>query len=454
MTSTSIGATWTFARSMTLLSRRYGPSLTTRKFAKTAIAAFPSLNGSGKGRLPLAGVRVLDMSRVLAGPYCTQILGDLGAEIIKVEHPTRGDDTRAWGPPFAEYKNGHEGVGESAYYLSVNRNKKSLALSFAHPEGVEILYELAKSCDVLVENYLPHSLKKYNMDYESIQKINPRLIYASITGYGQTGPYSSRPGFDVMVEAEFGLMHLTGSRDGPPVKVGVAVTDLTTGLYACNSIMAALLARATTGEGQHLDVCLSDCQVATLANMGSSVLISGKKDSGRWGTAHPSVVPYQGFKTADGDIFIGGANDRLFGILCDKLGRPEWKTDPKYITNNERVKNRNELEPLIETETVKKTTKEWQDLLEGSGLPYAAVNDVKGTMEHEHVRARGMVQTIDHPACGPIKVISPPVKYSKADPSIRSPPPLLGEHTREVLRNLVGLGEAEILALKEKGVVA
>lgn len=258
---------------------------------------------------------------------------------------------------------------------------------------------------MLVENYLPNSLKKYGLDYESVRRINPRLVYASITGYGQTGPYSNRPGFDVMVEAEFGLMHLTGSRDGPPVKVGVAVTDLTTGLYACNSIMAALLARAQTGEGQHLDVCLSDCQVATLANMGSSVLISGKKDSGRWGTAHrelqffffflilsspstdtvvASVVPYQGFKTADGDIFIGGANDRLFGILCDKLGRPEWKTDPKYTNNNERVKNRSQLEPLIEAETVKRTTKEWQDLFEGSGLPYAAVNDVKETMEHEH----------------------------------------------------------------------
>jgi crotonobetainyl-CoA:carnitine CoA-transferase CaiB-like acyl-CoA transferase len=223
--------------------------------------------------------------------------------VIKIEHPGRGDDTRAWGPPFAAYTDGRTGKGESAYYLSVrpcptqtlgsptdlnqvNRNKKSLALSFAHPEGIEVLHNLARSCDVLVENYLPGSLKKYNLDYETLSAINPRLIYTSITGYGQTGPYSNRPGFDVMVEAEFGLMHLTGTRDGPSVKVGVAVTDLTTGLYACNSIMAALLARANTGEGQHLDVCLSDCQVATLANMGSSVLISGEKDSGRWGTAH------------------------------------------------------------------------------------------------------------------------------------------------------------------------
>jgi crotonobetainyl-CoA:carnitine CoA-transferase CaiB-like acyl-CoA transferase len=291
----------------------------------------------------------------------------------------------------------------------VNRNKKSLGLSFAHPEGVDILHELAKNCDVLVENYLPGSLKKYNMDYESIRKLNPRLIYASITGYGQTGPYSNRPGFDVMVEAEFGLMHLTGSRDGPPVKVGVAVTDLTTGLYACNSIMAALLARANTGEGQHLDVCLSDVQTATLANMAESVLISGKRDSGRWGTAHrrfdifvvafvrldallieffpASVVPYQGFKTADGDIFLGGANDRLFGILCEKLGKSKWSKDPKYVTNNERVRNRKELEDLIEAETTKRTTQEWLEILEGSGLPYAAVNDVLGTLNHEHSKS-------------------------------------------------------------------
>ncbi|OOQ88241.1 succinyl-CoA:3-ketoacid-coenzyme A transferase 1, precursor [Penicillium brasilianum] len=402
------------------------------------------------------GVTVEEIRSKTAAPF--KVAEDLKpmqlAEIIKIEHPIRGDDTRAWGPPFAAYTDGRTGNGESAYYLSVNRNKKSLGLSFAHPEGIEIIQQLARDCDVLVENYLPGSLKKYNLDYASISKINPRLIYTSITGYGQTGPYSNRPGFDVMVEAEFGLMHLTGTRDGPPVKVGVAVTDLTTGLYACNSIMAALLARANTGEGQHIDVCLSDCQVATLANMGESVLISGKKDSGRWGTAHPSVVPYQGFKTADGDIFVGGANDRLFGILCEKIGKPEWKADARFVTNNDRVTNRTELEPLIEAELSKRTTQRWQEIFEGSGLPYAAVNDIQGTMNHEHVQARGMVQTIDHPACGPIKVISPPVKYSNAEPSVRSPPPLLGEHTDELLRDFVGLSGERIKELKRKGVVA
>ncbi|RDW93508.1 CaiB/BaiF CoA transferase family protein [Aspergillus mulundensis] len=412
-------------------------------------------------KLPLAGLKVLDLSRVLAGPYCTQILGDLGADIIKIEHPVRGDDTRAWGPPYAPYIDGREGKGESAYYLSVNRNKRSLALSFTSTAGQKILHRLAREADILVENYLPNSLQKYNLDYATLSSINPSLIYTSITGYGQTGPYSNRPGFDVMVEAEFGLAHLTGSKGGPPVKVGVAVTDLTTGLYAVQSILAALWQRAQSkldgaegkGEGQHLDVCLSDCQVATLANMGQGPLVSGQKDSGRWGTAHPSVVPYQSFATADGDIFVGGANDKLFGILCARLNKPEWASDARFLTNSDRVANRSILEDLIETETRKVSTSEWQKRLEGSGLPFAVVNDVLGTMGHEHVQARGMVQTIAHPACGPLKVISPPVKYSNAEPSIRRAPPLLGEHTDEILAE-IGLSEGDIAGLRREKVVA
>ncbi|THX42747.1 formyl-coenzyme A transferase, partial [Aureobasidium pullulans] len=321
-------------------------------------------------------------------PYCTQILGDLGAEVIKIEHPTRGDDTRAWGPPYAKHIKGTEAQksapGESAYFLSVNRNKKSLALSFQSPEGVKILHKLAEECDVLVENYLPGALAKYGMDYKTLSKVNPKLIYASITGYGQTGPYSNRAGYDVMVEAEMGLMHITGTRDGPPSKVGVAVTDLTTGLYTSNSILASLISRGITGKGQHIDVALSDCQVATLSNLASSHLISGKPDSGRWGTAHPSIVPYKGFETADGSVMLGGGNDRLFGVLCDRLEKPEWKSDPKFVTNAQRVANRDLLEELITTITKTKTTQEWLEVLEGSGMPYAAVNDIEGTMKHEH----------------------------------------------------------------------
>ena len=258
-----------------------------------------------------------------------------------------------------------------------------------------------------------------------------------------------------MVEAEMGLMHITGSRDGPPVKVGVAVTDLTTGLYTSNAIMAALIQRGINGgKGQWIDVALSDCQVATLANMASSALISGEKDEGRWGTAHPSIVPYQSFKTRDGDILLGGGNDRLFRILCEKLGKPEWATDDKFITNTVRVLNRVELEKLIEAETKKKTTAEWLNMLQGSGMPYAAVNDIQRTLHHEHVLARDMVQEIQHPACGPMKLVNTPVKYSFSEPSIRMPPPTLGQHTDEVLTGLLGMDPAEIGRLRDDGVIA
>ncbi|KAL9576701.1 MAG: hypothetical protein Q9203_007691, partial [Teloschistes exilis] len=299
------------------------------------------------------------------------------AEVIKIEHPTRGDDTRAWGPPFAKHIRGKntESPGESAYFLSVNRNKKSIGLSFASEAGQKILHSLAKTSDILVENYLPNTLKKYHMDFASVNALNPRLIYASVTGYGQTGPYSSRAGYDVMVEAEMGLMHITGPRDGPPVKVGVAVTDLTTGLYTSNAIMAALIARGKTGKGQHLDVALSDCQVATLSNIASSALISGESDSGRWGTSHPSIVPYRSFPTRDGDILLGGGNDRLFAILSTTLSHPAWPTDPRFSTNAARVANRDLLESLIERETRSRTTAEWLTAFEGKGVPYAAVND-------------------------------------------------------------------------------
>ncbi|RDL42142.1 Uncharacterized protein BP5553_02121 [Venustampulla echinocandica] len=405
--------------------------------------------------LPLKGFKVLDMTRVLAGPYCTQILGDLGAEVIKVEHPTRGDDTRHWGPPYAKYKpdSGKEGVGESAYFLAVNRNKKSLGLSFQHKSGVEVLHKLAAESDILVENYLPGTLKKYHLDYETLRKLNPRLIYASITGYGQTGPYSSRAGYDVMVEAEMGLMHITGARDGPPVKVGVAVTDLTTGLYLSNSIMAAIIARSRTGRGQHIDAALSDCQVATLANIASSCLISGEKDQGRWGTAHPSIVPYRSYKTFDGDILFGGGNDRLFGLICDGLGRPEWKTNPKFEVNAQRVANRAELDNAIEEVTKTRTTDEWLEVFEGSGLPYAAVNDVQATLNHSHVLARDMVKEMEHDWCGNIKMVNTPIKYSESKPSIRTVPPMLGQHTDEILRDILGMGESDIESLKAEGAV-
>ncbi|KAF2847581.1 caib/baif family protein-like protein, partial [Plenodomus tracheiphilus IPT5] len=407
-------------------------------------------------KLPLAGIKVLDMTRVLAGPYCTQILGDLGADIIKIEHPTRGDDTRSWGPPDLPYTDGVERAfpGESAYYLSVNRNKKSLALAFNKPAGISLLHSLVQQCDVLVENYLPGSLSKYSLDYATLSALNPSLIYASVTGYGQTGPYSNRAGYDVMVEAEMGLMHITGERNGPPVKVGVAVTDIMTGMYTAIGIQAALYSRKTTGLGQWIDASLSDVQVSGLANIASSALVTGKGDSGRWGTAHATVVPYRAYKTKDTNIAVGGCNDRLYGILCDKLGKPEWKSDARFTTNALRVKHREDIDALVESELQTRTTAEWLEIFEGSGMPYAAVNNVKQTMEHEHVLARGMIEEVEHKACGKVKLVNHPVKYSRVEPKIRSAPPLLGEHTDEVLKGLLGLGEGEVRGLREQGVVA
>jgi succinate---hydroxymethylglutarate CoA-transferase len=404
-------------------------------------------------RLPLEGIKVVDISRVLAGPYCTQILGDMGAEVIKIEHPTRGDDTRAWGPPFAERLDG-QGHGESAYFLCVNRNKKSIGLDFQNKKGQEILKKLIKDADILVENFVPGTLAKYGLSYEDVRKINERIIYTSVTGYGQYGPYTKRPGYDVMVEAEFGLMHITGEHDGQPVKVGVAVTDMTTGLYASNAILASLIDRSVSGRGQHLDVCLSDCQTATLANIASSSLISGKPDNGRWGTAHPSIVPYQAFETkGGGSIVIGGGNDNLFRHVCDAIGVPEWKSDNRFLTNALRVKNRDALISLITEVTKLKTTEEWLQIFDGRPFPYAAVNDVLTTLNHPHTLARNMVVTIDHPTCGPIKLLNSPVKFSGTQPEIRTAPPTLGEHSREIMTDL-GFSESEVEELESEGVIS
>ncbi|KAF8466715.1 CAIB/BAIF family protein [Kalaharituber pfeilii] len=394
------------------------------------------------------------MTRVLAGPYCTQILGDLGAEVIKVEHPQRGDDTRAWGPPYAPTKDSKGDPGESAYFLAVNRNKKSIGVNFKDPAGAAIIQDLVRKSDIFVENYLPGTLAKYGLDFETLITINPKLIYASITGYGQTGPYRDRAGYDVMVEAEMGLMHITGEKNGPPVKVGVAVTDLTTGLYTSNSILAALYARMFTQRGQHIDAALSDCQIATLANIGSSALISGERDSGRHGTAHPSIVPYEAFPTKDGNILLGGGNDRLYGILCERIGKVEWITDKRFLTNAERVENREILIPLIAEETKKKTTEEWLQIFDGSGMPYAAINDIQDSLNHKHVLARDMIHEIQHPTCGPIKLINTPIKFSESKPRIRAPPPTLGQHSVEILTKILHLSEPEVLHLMAKDIVA
>ncbi|KAF9389781.1 hypothetical protein CPC16_005569 [Podila verticillata] len=393
---------------------------------------------------PLHGIRVLDLTRVL---------GDLGAEVIKVENPKGGDDTRAWGPPFAPNKDPADSVlTESAYFLSVNRNKKSITVNLRSKEGQALIHDLVQKVDVLVENYVPGKLAEMGLGYEQLSKLNPRLVYASITGYGQTGPYANRPGYDVMIEAEAGLMYITGEEHGPPVKVGVAVTDLTTGLYAHGGILAALFARFRTGRGQHVDCSLLESQVATLANIGSSYLIAGQ-EAKRMGTAHPSIVPYQVLETRDSHIMIGAGNDGQFRTLCKVMQLDSLSDNPLYKTNRDRVTNRDTLIRILTNRLKSENNKFWLKALEGRGVPFAPINNIEGTFKHPQVLARGMVHEIEHPKAGKIKLCGTPVKYSDTKPTIRTPPPLLGQHTDEVLSGVLGYAEDKIRALKEGNAV-
>ncbi|KAJ2622805.1 hypothetical protein GGI25_002692 [Coemansia spiralis] len=413
----------------------------------------------------LSGIRVLDMTRILAGPYCTMLLGDLGAEVIKVEHPTRGDDTRTWGPPFKSYERTPAGQhadgaapppafpGESAYYLCVNRNKKSIAVDMKKKEGREILVALAQKCDVLVENFVPGKLAEHKLGYEDLRVANPGLVYASITGYGSTGPFSRKPGYDVIIEAEAGLMHITGEEGGAPVKVGVAVTDIATGLYAHGAIMAALIRRAQTGRGQHLDLSLLQTQASLLANIGSNYLVGGREAT-RWGTKHPSIAPYEVFATKDGSVCIGAGNNIQFTALCRRLGRPELAEHPKFHSNAARVANREELVAVINQVLAKKTTSETLEFLDNSGLPFGPVNNIQQTFEHPQLKARRVVQEIDHPFAGKIKLVGPAVEYSESEAAIRLPPPMLGQHTGEVLRSVLGYSDHQIEAAVRSGSTA
>ncbi|KAG0244712.1 hypothetical protein BGX31_008601 [Mortierella sp. GBA43] len=401
---------------------------------------------------PLDGFRILDLTRVLAGPYCTQLLGDLGAEVIKIENPKGGDDTRAWGPPFAKNVDPSDPAQESAYFLGVNRNKKSITVNLRSEEGKQVIHDLVKKVDILVENYVPGKLDEMGMGYKELSALNPRLIYTSITGYGQTGPYRTRPGYDVMIEAEGGLMYITGEENGTPVKVGVAVTDLTTGLYAYGAIMAAIIARGRTGRGQHIDCSLLDSQVVTLANIASSYLVSGQ-EAKRWGTSHPSIVPYQVLPSKDSHIMIGAGNDGQFKILCNVLGLDHLCEDPDYKANKDRVRNRKALIGILTERLQTKDNEVWLKALEGRGIPFAPINNIAQTFAHPQVVARDMIQEIEHPKAGKIKLAGPAVKYSETKPSIRIPPPLLGQHTDEVLKDVLGYNDQRIQQLKEKKAV-
>ncbi|MDX1513472.1 MAG: CaiB/BaiF CoA-transferase family protein [Gammaproteobacteria bacterium] len=403
---------------------------------------------------PLDGVRVLDLSRVLAGPMCAQLLGDLGADVIKVERPGGGDDTRQWGPPFLKDAAGNE-TRESAYYLCANRNKRSVAVDMSRPEGQKLIRELAARSDVVIENFKTGGLKKYGLDHESLRAEYPRLVYCSITGFGQTGPYAERPGYDLLIQAMGGVMSITGPADREPTKVGVAISDIMAGMYAGLAILAALRARNATGIGQHLDLALLDCQVAWLANQGQRYLLSGEVAQRR-GNAHPDVVPYQVFATADGHVIIGVGNDQQFLRLCEFAGREDLGRDPRFATNDARVRNRDALIPVIEELVAARPTAEWLDGLAARKVPCGPVNTIDQVFADPQVRSRQMTADLPHPLAGEglVRLIANPMRFSATPVTYRRAPPVQGQHTAEVLAELLGMSEEEVDRLAADGVVA
>ncbi|MGQ0752678.1 MAG: CaiB/BaiF CoA transferase family protein [Betaproteobacteria bacterium] len=406
-------------------------------------------------RGPLAGVRVLDMSRVLAGPWAGQIFADLGAEVIKVERPGKGDDTRGWGPPFLKDRDGAE-TAESAYFMSTNRGKKSITVDIAMPEGQKIARELAQMSDVLLENYKVGDLKRYGLDYESLAQLNPRIVYCSITGFGQTGPYRDRAGYDFMIQGMGGLMSMTGERDdlpgGGPQKVGVAVSDLMTGMYSTVAVLSALYERQASGKGQHLDMALLDTQIAWLANQNTNYLIGGQVPK-RVGNAHPNIVPYQSFPTADGDLILAIGNDTQYARFCETAGIPELIHDPRFRDNAARVANRNACVSAIAVAARNKTTSEWIDLLEPLGIPCGPIYRLDQVFAHPQVRHRGLKVEVPHPLAGSVSLVANPIKFSRTPQCYETAPPLLGQHTEEILRSLLKRNEAEIAALRANGVI-
>lgn len=403
----------------------------------------------------LSHLKILDLSRVLAGPWCTQNLADLGADVIKVERPESGDDTRHWGPPFLKDEQGQE-TSEAAYYLAINRNKRSITLDIAHPEGQAIIRELVKTCDVVIENYKVGQLKKYGLDYDSLKAIKPDLIYCSITGFGQTGPYAHRAGYDFIVQGMGGFMSVTGEREdlpgGGPQKAGVAIADIFTGMYATSAILAALIHRAQTGEGQAIDLALLDVQVATMANVASNYLISGVPPKS-WGNASPNIVPYQTFKASDGWIIVATGNDSQFRHFVEAGGQAMLADDPRFASNPDRVTHRELLVPLLQSMVAQKTKQEWISLLEAAGVPCGPINNFQEVFENEQVQARGLKMTLAHPLAGQVPLVRSPMRLSKTPVVEKSAPPLLGEHTREILQKDLGMDDAKIAHLEALGII-
>ncbi len=393
----------------------------------------------------LAGLRVIDFSRVLAGPYCTMLLADLGADVIKVEHPQGGDDTRQWGPPWLD--------GESAYFLSVNRNKRSLTLNLKHQKGRELAHQLAISADILVENFKVGTMAKYGLDYETLSQQNPGLIYCSISGYGQNGPDRDRAGYDFIVQAEAGLMSIIGPPEGPPYKVGVAIVDITAGMFASHAILAALYSRQQTGRGQMIDIALLDSQIAWLANVAQNYLVSGQAPK-RYGNAHPNIVPYEVFQTSDGYLALGVGNDKQYQRLCDVAGRTDLWDDTRFQTNPGRVTFRDELIPKLQEVFLSRPTATWIEQLSAMGIPVGPINDIPTVMQHPQVQARQMVQIIQRPDGKDVPQLGPVAKYSATPARIYRHPPALGEHSQEILRQDLNLADHEIEELILDKVIA
>ncbi|MBN1007452.1 CaiB/BaiF CoA transferase family protein [Amphritea pacifica] len=398
----------------------------------------------------LSHIKVLDLSRILAGPWAGQMLADFGAEVIKVERPGCGDDTRGWGPPFVKDPDGNP--TDAAYFHAANRGKHSIAIDMTTPEGQALIKRLAAEVDVVIENYKVGGLKKYGLDYDSLKTVNPGLIYCSVTGFGQDGPYAQRAGYDFMIQAMGGLMSVTGDADGQPMKVGVALADVMTGLYACNGIQAALLHRNETGVGQHIDMALLDVQVATLANQAMNYLVGGKPPV-RLGNAHPNIVPYEAFPTADGHIILAVGNDAQFARFCALAGAPELADNPAFVTNSLRVENRAQLTPLVAGLMRSHSSDWWLENLELQGVPCGPINTLDKVFADPQVKHRRMQVDLPHPACGSVPGVASPVKFSHTPIEYNAAPPMLGQHTDEVLASL-GLSEAEITQLKELNVVA
>ena len=404
---------------------------------------------------PLSHLTVLDLSRVLAGPWCTQLLADLGAEVIKIEKPGSGDDTRSWGPPFLKDREGRE-TGEAAYYLACNRGKKSVAVDFTQSEGQAIVRDLARAADVIVENFKVGGLKKYGLDYASLASVNPCLVYCSITGFGQTGPYAERAGYDFMIQAMGGFMSVTGERDdvpgGGPQKAGIAVADLMTGMYAATAVLAAIAHREREGIGQYIDTSLFDTQIAMMATLDMNYLVSGTPP-GRAGNAHQSIVPYQVFACADGHLILAVGNDGQFARFCDAAGKPEWRADPRFATNAGRVQRRDILVPMIAELMLERTQRDWLSALEVVGVPCGPINRLDQVFADPQAKARGMRIDLPHPLSGTVPQVANPLNFSATPLTYTQAPPLLGEHTEAVLAGRLGLSKQSLADLVARAVI-